>query len=65
MPRPLTARTCQKYAFFDVSPVTDAEVEVAGLHDEQVPLVTETHHSYEVAPELAAHLSVIGCLWFG
>ncbi len=29
-----------------------------------VPLTVETHHSYPVAPALAAHLSVTGERWF-
>ena len=65
VPTPLIARTCQKYTLFDVRPLTEAEVDVAGFHDEHVPLVSETHHSYDAAAELAPHLSVSGCFWFG
>ena len=60
VPLAFRARTCQEYCWRAARPPAEADVPVVDVHDEHEPLVSETHHSYVVAPELAAHVSVTG-----
>jgi hypothetical protein len=60
VPPAFRARTCQYWTVLDGSDGVRADVDVVDVHVEQLPLVVETHHSYETAPGLAAHLSVTG-----
>jgi hypothetical protein len=60
VPPAFLARTCQYWTVLDASVEVRADVDVVDVHVEQLPLVVETHHSYDTAPGLAAHLSVTG-----
>ena len=60
VPFAFRALTCQKYRWRAARPPTETVVAVVAVHDEQEPLVVDTHHSYEVAPELDPQLRATG-----